>query len=149
MASLLKAIDRASGYVFAGARAMDESGRTMTGEQSVWAQAMSEQWVGKMDVRDVQERWVDRREEWDALERREWEEEARLAGALPERPAAVVVRDPEHEAQIQIAEAQMRDAPHDVEQEDELLAEQRHWEERRRKEGGVDGIKIVKQGRRQ
>ena len=92
MASLLKAIDRASGYVFMGARGTDEEGRTLNDEASVWAQAMSEQWAGKMDVRDVQERWVERKEEIDEAEREVWEEEARMAGAMPEQSAASAVR---------------------------------------------------------
>jgi len=87
MASLLRAIDRASGFVFAGARGTDEQGRTLDDEASIWAQAMGEQWQGKMDVRDVQERWIERREEFDEAEVKEWEEEARRAGALPDRPA--------------------------------------------------------------
>ncbi|WPH04498.1 Hypothetical protein R9X50_00738900 [Acrodontium crateriforme] len=93
MASLLRAIDRASGYVFAGARGVDEEGRTVDGEASVWAQAMSEQWVGKMDVRDVQERWIDRKDHYDEMERKQWEDEARQAGALDAPPpAATAVR---------------------------------------------------------
>ncbi|KAK5165086.1 uncharacterized protein LTR77_009183 [Saxophila tyrrhenica] len=77
MASLLKAIDRASGYVFASARGTDEQGRTLDDGASIWAQAMSEQWAGKLEVKDVQERWIDRKEEFDEAERKEWEEEAR------------------------------------------------------------------------
>lgn len=77
MATLLRAIDRASGYVFAGARATDEQGRTLSDEASIWAQAMSENY-GKMEVRDVQERWIERREEYDEMEKKQWEEEARL-----------------------------------------------------------------------
>ncbi|EMC91976.1 hypothetical protein BAUCODRAFT_312741 [Baudoinia panamericana UAMH 10762] len=68
MASLLAALDRASGYVFTGTRGTDEVGKTVEDEASVWAQAMSEQWAGKMDVRDVQERWIERREEFDEVE---------------------------------------------------------------------------------
>lgn len=33
----------------------------------------------RSDVRDVQERWIDAREEWDAWERTQWEKEGRLA----------------------------------------------------------------------
>ena len=29
---------------------------------------MGEQWAGKMDVRDVQERWIERKEEFDEVE---------------------------------------------------------------------------------
>ena len=131
MASLLRAIDRASGYVFAGARATDEEGRTLDDEASIWAQAMSEQWAGRMDVRDVQERWVDRKEEFDELERKAWEEEARLAGALPESGAATAVR---------------KDADGDAKMDDdELLAEQERWAAERAKD--VDGgTKVVRKG---
>jgi hypothetical protein len=114
MSALLRAIDRASGYVFAGARGTDESGRTLNDEASIWAQAMSENY-GKMEVRDVQERWIERREEFDELERKGWEEEARLAGALPELPAASVRRKEGG------GDEEMLD------EDDELLAEQRRW----------------------
>lgn len=138
MASLLKAIDRASGYVFAGARATDEEGRTLVDEASVWAQAMSEQWTGKMDVRDVQERWVDRREEFDELERKQWEEEARMAGALPEVSAAKAVRRHAEERGPEFVGG-------DGEEDDELVEEQRKWEEQRKKgEGG--GTSFVRKG---
>jgi hypothetical protein len=129
MASLLRAIDRASGYVFAGARATDEEGRTLDDEASIWAQAMSEQWAGRMDVRDVQERWIDRKEEFDELERQGWEEEARLAGALPESGAATALR--KHAD----GDAKMED--------DELLAEQAKWEAESAKRGD-GGTKVVR-----
>ncbi|KAI7278786.1 putative ATP binding protein [Hortaea werneckii] len=141
MFSLLKAIDRASGYLLSTTRNVDPTtGGTVDDEASVWAQAMSENWTGKMDVRDVQERWVERREEWDELERKGWEEEARLAGALPEQSSAEAVR----------AHARERGAEwvDDDEEEDEVLREQREWEDRRRREPGVDGggTKAVRKG---
>ncbi len=136
MASLVQAIDRASGYVFLGARATDEEGRTLEDEASVWAQAMSEQWVGKMDVRDVQERWIDRKEELDEEERRMWEAEAREAGALPEQTAAAVVRK----------DVEKRGAEY-VEDEEGLEAEQKKWEEGRKTAGdGGGGVKVVHKG---
>ena len=135
MASLLKAIDRASGYVFAGARATDEAGRTLDDEASIWAQAMGEQWTGKMEVRDVQERWVERREEFDEVERKMWQEEARMAGALPEQSAANVVR-----AQ---GDASVVDGAYDGSEEDELMAERRKWEEQRAK-GEGSGTRVVR-----
>lgn len=116
MATLLRAIDRASGYVFAGARATDEEGRTLSDEASIWAQAMSENY-GKMEVRDVQERWIERREEFDELEKKQWEEEARLAGALPEEPAATVTRKGAETDSIMLDGG-----------EEELLAEQQNWQ---------------------
>ena len=136
MASLVQAIDRASGYVFMGARAADESGRTLDDEASIWAQAMSDSWAGKLDVRDVQERWIDRKDEFDEQERKQWEEEARLAGALPEVSAAQAVRKHAQEAGAEY-----------VEDEDELEAEQRKWQEERAKgvgQGGVGGPKVVR-----
>ena len=138
MASLLKAIDRASGYVFAEARGTDEEGRTLNDEASVWAQAMSEQWAGKIDVRDVQERWIDRKDEYDKVERKGWEEEARMAGALPEKSAATAVR-----ADI-TAEG---GSPTAVGNDDDvdMEVEQRKWEEENRK-GGTGGMKVVRKG---
>ena len=135
MASLLKAIDRASGFVFAGARATDEQGRTLDDEASIWAQAMSDQWTGKIDVRDVQERWIDRKEELDEIERKAWEEEARMAGALPESGAASAVRKDES------------DARGDGDDEDGLMADQEKWEAEQRKAGGSNGNpKVVRKG---
>lgn len=134
MASLLRAIDRASGFIFAGARATDEEGRTLDDEASIWAQAMNERWVGKMDVRDVQERWIERKDEFDEVERKEWEEEARLAGALPEQSAAAVVRRQDQPT---------RDVDMDGDETD-LMAEQRRWEQRREDSGG--GTRVVRKG---
>ncbi|KIX08419.1 uncharacterized protein Z518_03075 [Rhinocladiella mackenziei CBS 650.93] len=65
MMSLLRTIDRAGGYAFGGAEGANDS---------VWQVAVREG-LGVLDVRDVQERWIDNKEEWDELERKEWEEE--------------------------------------------------------------------------
>ncbi|KAJ9613008.1 hypothetical protein H2200_002949 [Cladophialophora chaetospira] len=65
MMQLLHTIDRAGGYAFGGAEGANDS---------VWQVAVREG-IPRMDVRDVQERWVDRREEFDEIERKEWEEE--------------------------------------------------------------------------
>ena len=137
MASLLKAIDRASGYVFAGARATDEQGRTLSDEASIWAQAMGEQWAGKIDVRDVQERWIERKEEFDELERKAWEEEARMAGALPEGGAATAVR------QDIGSEGSGNGAMDD---EDEQMAEQRKWEQDKAVHLDSGGTRVVRKG---
>lgn len=131
MSTLLRAIDRASGYVFAGARATDEGGRTLNNEASIWAQAMSDNY-GKMDIRDVQERWIERKDEYDELERKQWEDEARLAGALPEQPAATVKRND-------------NDANGAVAMEDELLAEQRKWQESQAKSASAEaGTRFIR-----
>ena len=63
MTHLLRAIDRAGGYAFGAEGAND----------TVWQVAMRDSGV-TMDVRDVQERWIDRREEFDEIET-EWDGE--------------------------------------------------------------------------
>ena len=65
MMQLLQTIDRAGGSVFGGAEGANDS---------VWQVAVREG-LAKVDVRDVQERWVERREEYDEMERKQWEEE--------------------------------------------------------------------------
>jgi hypothetical protein len=67
MMNLLRAIDRASGYVFGPAEGANDS---------VWQVAVREG-MGTMDIRDVQERWLDAKDEYDEDERRQLEEEAR------------------------------------------------------------------------
>ncbi|OJD16200.1 hypothetical protein AJ78_03632 [Emergomyces pasteurianus Ep9510] len=67
MMSLLHVIDRAGGYAFGSAEGANDT---------VWQVAVREG-LGRMDIRDVQERWLDVKDEWDLKERREWEEEAK------------------------------------------------------------------------
>lgn len=136
MAHFLRAVDRASGYVFAGARGRDEAGRTVEGETSIWAQAMSEEWAGKMEVRDVQERWIDRREEYDEMERKGWEEEARMAGETPSSARVARAAEKATGAGVGVATGD------DGEEEDEMLAEQRRWQEEQRGGGGGGGTKV-------
>lgn len=71
MMTLLKAIDKAGGYAFGGAEGANDT---------VWQVAMREGMQG-MTIGDVQERWIDRKEEFDELERREREEEEEPATA--------------------------------------------------------------------
>lgn len=65
MMQLLRTVDRAGGYAFGGAEGADDS---------VWQVAVREG-MGQMDIRDIQDRWIDNKDEWDERERREWEEE--------------------------------------------------------------------------
>lgn len=136
MASFVRAIDRANGWVLAGARGTDETGRTLDDEASVWAQAMSDHWAGKMEVRDVQERWIDRREEYDELERKAWEEEAKLATETPSNAAV------ERAAEKATATGGV---PTGDAEEDEELAEQRKWQEKQQA-GGISGTKVERRG---
>lgn len=69
MMHLLQVIDRASGYVFGSAEGANDT---------VWQVAMREG-TTTMDVKDVQERWLDAKDEYDEFEREQWkaEKEAR------------------------------------------------------------------------
>jgi hypothetical protein len=66
MMHLLQVIDRAGGYAFGGAEGANDT---------VWQVAMREG-VTTMDVKDVQERWLDAKDEYDEKEREEWAEAA-------------------------------------------------------------------------
>jgi len=66
MMHLLQVIDRASGYAFGGAEGANDS---------VWQVAMREG-TTTMDVKDVQERWLDAKDEYDEHERAQWKAEA-------------------------------------------------------------------------
>ena len=68
MMTLLQVIDRAGGYAFGSAEGANDT---------VWQVAMRDGFRG-MTVADVQERWIDRKDEFDELEGRQ-EEEARKA----------------------------------------------------------------------
>lgn len=80
MMTLLQAIDRAGGYAFGGAEGANDT---------VWQVAMREGMSG-MTVQDVQERWIDRKEEFDELEA---EERAVEAKALETPPSTEEGRD--------------------------------------------------------
>lgn len=64
MMTLLQAVDRAGGYAFGSAEGANDT---------VWQVAMREGMRG-LEVGDVQERWIDRKEEFDETERVEREE---------------------------------------------------------------------------
>lgn len=68
MMHLLQVIDRAGGYAFGGAEGANDT---------VWQVAMREG-ITTMDVKDVQERWLDAKDEYDEKERKEWEEQAKV-----------------------------------------------------------------------
>ena len=67
MMHLLRVIDRAGGYVFGAEGAND----------SVWQVAMRNE-SSLLDVQDLQDRWIDNKEFYDELERKEEEEQAKL-----------------------------------------------------------------------
>jgi len=69
MMTLLHQIDRAGGYAF---------GKAEGANDTVWQVAMREGFE-EMTVQDVQERWLDRKDEFDAKEREEWEQQGMAA----------------------------------------------------------------------
>jgi hypothetical protein len=69
MMHLLRVIDRAGGYVFGGAEGANDT---------IWAVTMRSE-SSMLDVQDIQERWIDQKEEYDKMEREDEEEQARLA----------------------------------------------------------------------
>jgi hypothetical protein len=79
MMNLLHVIDRASGYVFGSAEGAGDN---------VWQVAVREG-MGQIDIRDVQERWIDAKEEWDEREREE------LANSAPPKGEDTEMEDVE------------------------------------------------------
>lgn len=83
MMNLLQMIDRAGGYAFGGAEGANDT---------VWQVAMREG-ATTMDIKDVQERWVDDKDRYDELERRQWQEEAKNAEKRAEEQSEDVEMD--------------------------------------------------------
>ena len=69
MMHLLRVIDRAGGYVFGGAEGANDT---------IWAVTMRSE-SSMLDVQNIQERWIDEKEEYDRMEKEAEEEQARLA----------------------------------------------------------------------
>lgn len=66
MTHLLQAVDRAGGYAFGEAEGAGDT---------VWAVAMRGGWGEGMEARDIQERWIDYRDEYDEFESKKMEAE--------------------------------------------------------------------------
>ncbi|KAF7441311.1 hypothetical protein PC9H_001660 [Pleurotus ostreatus] len=116
MLHLSRVVDRATGYVFVppagsgvpqgadGAAEEEEGGGTPRDARAnaygLFASAAGPIGGVRSDVRDVQERWVDAREAWDAYERRAWRREGEAvregeaaAGAAGREGRAVAERE--------------------------------------------------------
>ncbi|EIN09091.1 cytoplasmic protein [Punctularia strigosozonata HHB-11173 SS5] len=97
MLNLTRAIDRATGYVFLPPPATPQPPGTtdtshLPASQRPNLYALHTSAAGPLtgprsDVRDVQERWIDAREEWDAWERKEWRKEGEAVRAQREAEA--------------------------------------------------------------
>ncbi len=67
MMHILRVIDRAGGYVFGGAEGANDT---------VWQVAMRDE-SSMLNEQDLQERWIDNKEAYDEVERKEWEQQER------------------------------------------------------------------------
>lgn len=78
MMHLLQLIDRAGGYAFGSAEGANDT---------VWQVAMRSSGTTVMDVKDVQERWLDSKDEYDEVDRKEREaQETAMNGLGEEAP---------------------------------------------------------------
>ncbi|KAJ4300193.1 hypothetical protein N0V88_002862 [Collariella sp. IMI 366227] len=77
MMHLLRVIDRAGGYVFGSAEGANDT---------IWQVAMRNE-SSLMEGQDIQERWVDNKEFYDEMERKEEEEQEKLREAQAEAQA--------------------------------------------------------------
>ena len=75
MMHILRVIDRAGGYVFGGAEGTNDT---------IWQVAMRDE-SAMADVQDIQERWIDNKDEYDRVEK---EEEEAAAQAAAEKAGA-------------------------------------------------------------
>ncbi|RKU49001.1 hypothetical protein DL546_009659 [Coniochaeta pulveracea] len=79
MMHILRVIDRAGGYVFGTAEGANDT---------IWQVAMRND-ASLMDVEDIQERWIDNKEYYDAEELREEEEQAKIRDAKAREAAGL------------------------------------------------------------
>jgi GPN-loop GTPase len=106
MLNLTRVVDRATGYVFvpqAGTRlpegAVADTSAASSAQPNAYAlmsSAMGPRVGARSDVRDVQERWVDARDEWDAYENAQWRREGealRQAAAEVEKQKKLNIRE--------------------------------------------------------
>lgn len=120
MMTLLRAIDRAGGFAVGGVEGVNDT---------VWQMAMRDTGA-TMDARDVQERWLDRREEFDEEERRAWADETKE------------MRDPPAQKIVQPQSKSEPVAKKDEDGDDDMddLEEMREFMEKK-KDGGISIVR--------
>ncbi|KAG6845034.1 hypothetical protein H0H87_001371 [Tephrocybe sp. NHM501043] len=104
MVNLTRTIDRATGYVFvppSGSAAppgtVDETSAPPASRPNTYAlfsTAAGPLKGDRSDVRDVQERWIDSKEEWDAYEKMQWRKEGELVREEAARARTIRERNP-------------------------------------------------------
>jgi GPN-loop GTPase len=133
MMYLLRAIDRAGGYAF---------GSVEGANVTVWQVAMRQDAV-TMEPRDVQERWLDRREEMDEEERTLWAQETAVEGAPSTSRHDQSEAQPPGDGLAQKLQPTPRDMDDDMADDDDLEQMRKYLEKQKDEDGG---IKVVRKG---
>ena len=130
MMTLLRAVDRAGGFAVGGVEGANDT---------VWQMAMRENGA-TMDARDVQERWLERRDELDEEERKAWEDETKEMRDPPSQKT--VPTPPPPPPQAPAASKQPSSKPKDDDSDDDMedLEEMRQFMEKKKD----TGINIVR-----
>ncbi|KAG6820210.1 hypothetical protein H0H93_003864 [Arthromyces matolae] len=105
MLHLTRAIDRATGYVFVPPRESaappgtvdmaNEADSSRPNTFALFSTAAGPLKGDRSDIRDVQERWIDAKDEWDAYEKRQWRKEGELAREEAARARTIRERNPD------------------------------------------------------
>jgi len=110
MLHLTRAIDRATGYVFipppdsnappGTVDTSDASSATRPNSYALFSSAIGPMRGPADDIRDVQERWIDAREQWDAHEKKQWRREGEMVRDEAARAGNIRERKPPEDVEM-------------------------------------------------
>jgi hypothetical protein len=103
MLNLTRVIDRATGYIYLPPQpgsgppgtvptSADAAKSAQPNTYALFTTAAGPLGGARSDVRDVQERWIDARDEWDAHERGQWQAEGEVVRDAKERAAKAALQ---------------------------------------------------------
>ncbi|KAK8869866.1 hypothetical protein IAR55_000434 [Kwoniella newhampshirensis] len=94
MINLVRLVDKMTGYIFIPND--DDDGTNAVNTQALFGSAMG---VGRAggDVRDVQERWMNNKEEYDEWEKEEWKKEGEMRARMRDTPQQTHDHDHAHD----------------------------------------------------
>ncbi|KAJ7130344.1 hypothetical protein C8R44DRAFT_64971 [Mycena epipterygia] len=111
MLHLTRAIDRATGYVFVPppdsnappgtVDTTDASSAARPNSYALFSSAIGPMRGPADDIRDVQERWVDAKEQWDAYEKVQWKREGELVRDEASRTGNIRERKPPEDVEME------------------------------------------------
>lgn len=139
MMTILQAVDRAGGYAFGSAEGAGDG---------VWATAMREGYRA-MEIGDVQERWIDRKEEFDELERSREEDAKRDRDEKRERDLKGLQRLQDEQGvqeAVQNAGSGVENGDREVSNADDDDDEEQRALAAFRSRGGEAGVKVIRKG---